>query len=76
MTPAPHSGNVGTAFMFPKSLVNGVLFMQQILARDTPKNRPVLTLHTRLRGVLSKGGNMHTHTLNNTEWGGGGGAGL
>ena len=26
-----------------------------------------------MRGVLSKGGNEHTRTLNNTEWGGGGG---
>ena len=25
------------------------------------------------RGVLSKGGNKHMRTLNNTEWGGGGG---
>ena len=24
------------------------------------------------RGVLSKGGNKHMRTLNNTEWGGGG----
>ena len=28
------------------------------------------------RGVLSKGGNKHMRTLNNTEWGGGAGVSL
>ena len=35
--PHTHSGNGGTAFMFPKSPVKGVLFTQQSPARNTQK---------------------------------------
>ena len=58
----PHSGVGGTARVFPKSPVKGYF------SRD--KVRPEFEW-PEIGGVLSNGGNKHTRTLNNTEWGAG-----
>ena len=46
-------------------------------ARNKEKDLPVLTLHTGLMQKKGRGaGNSHMRTINNTEWGGGGGSGV
>ena len=63
--PAPLLRGRNDRMRVTKMSGKGVLFTHQSPARTYTK----LTLHTKLRGVFSKGGNTHMRTLNNTEWG-------
>ena len=74
MSRPPLSGNGGSQDRIHVPQISGkwVLFTQQSPARNTHKNRPVLTLHTDFEECFHREGTcIYTRTINYTEWGSG-----